>query len=209
MAARANRRTYPEHPAVQISSPTSPDPGPQIAIDVQALIIAQGPPRPDATTRANSPAILKEPELLSQVHRLANAQQCPDFIKRAELKIQVAQLQSDREQKLLWDTGAYDDLLQASLIAAQYTFDGSIKNTWLGQIQTTYATLKAYSVPMILDPKPVVQEPSPELPAPVPPKSLIRQITISKVAGGIIALLGLVLITGIGIHRLRVMKYIT
>jgi hypothetical protein len=209
MAARTNRRTYPDHPAIQISSPTSPDPGPQIAINVQALIIAQGPFRPDATTRANPPTVLKEPELLFQIQQLTNAKQCPDFIKRAELKTQVAQLQSDREKRLLWVTGAYDDLLQASLIAAQYTFNESVKNAWLGQIQTAYATLKSHSVPVVLDLKPVIQEPSPEPPAPIPPKSLVRQLTISKVAGGIIALLGLVLITGIGIHRLRVMKYIT
>lgn len=205
MATRANRRTYPDNPAVPTSPAPSVDAGPQITIDVQSLIIAQGPPRLDATARVNPPPRFQELELFTQIQRLANAKQCPDLLLRAQLKIQVALLQPDREQRLVWMTGAYDDLLQASLIAAQYTFDETVKNTWLGQIQTTYATLKAYSVPMILDPKPVVPEP----PVPVPPKSLVRQLIISKVAGGIITLLGLVLIAGIGIHRLRVMKYIS
>ncbi|MBS0647893.1 MAG: hypothetical protein JSS10_01555 [Verrucomicrobia bacterium] len=208
MAARANRRTYPGHPAVQISPPDSPDPGPHVAIDVLALIIAQGPPRPDATARVNPLPTLKEPELLSQIQKLAHSQLCPDLIKRAELKTQIAQLQSEREKKLSWMTGAYDDLLQASLIAAPYTFNDAIKNTWLGQIQTAYATLNNCSAALVLNLIPLVQVTSAEQPAPLAAPLLVRQLTISKIAGGIVVLLGILLIGGMGIHRLRVMKYI-
>lgn len=218
MAARANRRTYASHPAI----PTPPDTScPHVTIDVSALPQPYIPPPP---TGSSSPAPMSNAysrtygalgnkpsaeNLLKKIEALKNAKSCPEFIERAKLELDLAKLQSTHEDREFYLIDADLHLQRALSIAQQYTFDETLKLMWLSQITTAHKDLRAYAKEHQIEfseLKLTPQEP-PKTPK-LPEKKPERHLTITRIAGGIIALLGLVFISGLVIHRFQVKRRI-
>ncbi len=217
--SHATRITYAAHPAIQ---PPAENPGPHIAIDLSALPPPYIPPPP---TGSSSPgpthnainrtygALGNKPtpeSLLIKIAALKNATSCPELIERAKLELDLAKLQSTHENREFYLIDADLHLQRALTRAQQYTFGETIKLMWLGQITAAHKDLRTYAKEHQIEfseLKLTAQEP-PKAPAKLPEKIPPRHATITRVAGGIIALLGLVLISGIVIQRFLVKKRI-
>lgn len=218
MTHRTNGRTYVAHPAIQ---PPQEDPGPHVIIDVSQFSQPNIPPPPkgpssparmhNAYSRTYG-ALGNKPtaeSLLTKIEALKNAKNCPELIDCAKLELDLAKLQTDPKQREYYLVEAHHHLRIALTQALQYTFGETLKLMWLGQITAAHNDLKTYAKEYRFDfseLKPIVIEPpkAPKLPAKIP----AQHSTITRVAGGIIALLGLVFISGLVIHRFLVKKRI-
>lgn len=216
--SHATRRTYAAHPAIQ---PPAENPGPHIAIDLSALPPPYIPPPPTGSSSPASThnainrtygALGNKPtveSLLKKIEALKNATSCPELIDRAKLELDLAKLQVTHEDRKFYLIDADLHLRRALSLAEQYTFGNALKLMWLSQITNAHNDLRTYAKEHQIEfseLKLTAQEPpkTPKLPEKIPP----RHATITRVAGGIIALLGLVLISGIVIHHFLVKKRI-
>lgn len=145
--------------------------------------------------------------LLAKIEALKNATSCPELIDRAKLELDLAKLQVTHEDREFYLIDADLHLRIALTRAQQYTFGETLKLMWIGQITAAHKDLRTYAKEHQIEFSELIQEPL-KAPVKLPEKKPERHSTITRVAGGIIALLGLVFISGIVIQRFLVKKRI-
>jgi hypothetical protein len=220
MAHAAHRRTYPPNPAIE---PPAENPGPHLIIDLSLLPASNIsiPPPPIGSpssvpthnayarsygARGNRPTA---ESLSAKIAALKSGTSCPELLERAKLEFELAKLQDTQEEKEFYLVDADFHLRRALSLAEQYTLGEGVRQQWLDQITNTQNDLNTYAKEhhiVFSELNPSVQKP-PAAPKP-PEKTPARHATITRVAGGIIALLGIVFISGIVIHRFLVQRRI-